>query len=97
MGFTSVKLSFLIEASLNSFLYTCWKHFKNCFFSGRSSFKNGETTTASVGRICTERSVGISVDVNPFEPHILASNMAHAIGHNLGFGHDDSSLSLGSI
>jgi len=64
-------------------------------FTGRSSFKNGETTTASVGRICTERSVGISVDVNPFEPHILASNMAHAIGHNLGFGHDDSSSSIG--
>ena len=50
-----------------------------------------------MGRICTERSVGISVDVNPFEPHILASNMAHAIGHNLGFGHDDSSSSIGSF
>lgn len=60
-------------------------------FTGRNSFSRGETTTASVGRICTERSVGISVDVNPFEPHILASNLAHAIGHNLGFGHDDSS------
>jgi hypothetical protein len=35
--------------------------------------------------------VGISVDINPFEPHILASNMAHAIGHNLGFAHDDRS------
>ena len=52
-------------------------------------FPNGETTTASVNRICTSRSVGVSVDVNPFEPHILASNFAHAIGHNLGFAHDD--------
>ena len=67
------------------------REFYFSIFSGRTSFKNGETTTASVGRICTERSVGISVDVNPFEPHILASNMAHAIGHNLGFGHDDTS------
>ena len=64
-------------------------------FRGRNTFSRGETTTASVGRICTERSVGISVDVNPFEPHILASNLAHAIGHNLGFGHDDSSSMIG--
>ena len=62
---------------------------------GRNSYKNGETTTASVGRICTERSVGVNVDVNPFEPHILASNLAHAIGHNLGFGHDDMPGSSG--
>ena len=41
-----------------------------------------------MGRICTKGSVGINVDVNPFEPHILASNLAHAIGHNLGFHHD---------
>jgi hypothetical protein len=54
-------------------------------------YKSGETTIANVGRICTVRSVGISVDINPFEPHILASNMAHAIGHNLGFAHDDRS------
>eukprot|EP00090_Calanus_glacialis_P003082 TRINITY_DN12230_c0_g1_i1.p1 TRINITY_DN12230_c0_g1~~TRINITY_DN12230_c0_g1_i1.p1 ORF type:complete len:1327 (+),score=242.49 TRINITY_DN12230_c0_g1_i1:487-4467(+) len=65
-------------------------------FTGRNSYKNGETTTASVGRICTERSVGVNVDVNPFEPHILASNLAHAIGHNLGFGHDDMQGSQGS-
>jgi len=65
-------------------------------FTGRNSYKNGETTTASVGRICTERSVGVNVDVNPFEPHILASNLAHAIGHNLGFGHDDMQASSGN-
>ena len=62
--------------------------------SGRG-YKSGETTIANVGRICTVRSVGISVDINPFEPHILASNMAHAIGHNLGFAHDDRSGSTG--
>ncbi len=49
----------------------------------------GKTTTASVNMICTKRSVGVSADINPFEPHILASNLAHAIGHNLGFAHDE--------
>ena len=28
------------------------------------------------------------MDINPFEPHILAANLAHAIGHNMGFSHD---------
>ena len=59
-------------------------------------FLSGETTTASVSGICTRRSVGVSVDVNPFEPHILASNFAHAIGHNLGFAHDDRPPGSGS-
>ena len=29
------------------------------------------------------------MDINPFEPHILAANLAHAIGHNMGFSHDN--------
>ena len=58
-------------------------------FRGREF--SGDVTTVAVPRvICTPKSVGVNVDVNPFEPHILASNLAHAIGHNLGFGHDDS-------
>ena len=56
-------------------------------FSGQT-FKNGRSTIATQGKICTGKSAGISVDINPFEPHILAANLAHAIGHNMGFTHD---------
>ena len=41
-----------------------------------------------MGTICAGKAVGISVDIDIFEPHILAANLAHAIGHNLGFRHD---------
>ena len=53
------------------------------------TFKNGRSTIATQGKICTGKSAGISVDINPFEPHILAANLAHAIGHNMGFTHDN--------
>lgn len=43
------------------------------------------------GTVCTAKSVGISVDVNAYEPHIIAGSMAHMIGHNVGMGHDDKS------
>lgn len=33
-----------------------------------------------MGTICGGKAVGISVDVNVFQPHILAANLAHAIG-----------------
>jgi hypothetical protein len=53
-------------------------------------FVGGEAGISIPETVCTARSIGISVDVNTYEPHLLAGTMAHMIGHNIGMDHDDN-------
>ncbi|XP_014610805.1 PREDICTED: disintegrin and metalloproteinase domain-containing protein 11 isoform X11 [Polistes canadensis] len=53
------------------------------------TFRGGESGMAAPQTVCTQKSLGISVDLNTYEPHLLAGTMAHMIGHNIGMAHDD--------
>lgn len=83
--------SAIIDLNITRFYFNTCVIKKMSYSISGEYFVGGETGMAIHGTVCTAKSVGISVDVNAYEPHIIAGSMAHMIGHNVGMGHDDKS------